>query len=108
MSKKNDRRPSDSPPACSASDTRQVLKWIETELYAGMVMLPKNDGDKVWNDAHQRCLGILKNYAHGEGLFQMTSQRTMKLKGCTGNALRNGTDSMTPTSLPQLNDEDQQ
>jgi hypothetical protein len=27
----------------------------------------------------------------------------MKLKGCTGNALRNGTDSMTSNPLPQLN-----
>lgn len=60
----------------ASGSATEILKWIETELYAGMVMLPRNDSDRVWNNAHRRVLGIIRNYRRGEGLFQMTRAKS--------------------------------
>lgn len=54
----------------------EVCKWIETELCAGMVLLPNSKEDRLWNQAHQRAIGIVANYRRGEGLFQMTAPNT--------------------------------
>ncbi len=59
------------PPATGS--VQDVCKWVETELCAGMVLMPNNEADRVWNQAHQRAIGILRKYKRGEGLFQMTA-----------------------------------
>ena len=59
--------------APATGSVQDVCKWVETELCAGMVLVPVTEADKVWNQAHQRAIGILRNYKRGEGLFQMTA-----------------------------------
>ena len=52
-------------------ETKKVLDYILTEITAGMAMIPKNEQDKVWNDAHARCKRIINLYKDGKGLFQV-------------------------------------
>lgn len=47
------------------------IRGAMTEIKAGKVLAVKDEGDKVWNDAHARCLRILSRYLDGEGLFQL-------------------------------------
>jgi hypothetical protein len=53
---------------CSLKDS---CEGAIKEFTAGKVMIPKSDEDRVWNDAHDRCIRILSRYAKGEGLFQL-------------------------------------
>lgn len=55
------------------SSIDQVLKWILTEIGAGMCLIPKSVEEHAWNNAHERCRQIINNYRNGDGLFQMVS-----------------------------------
>ena len=57
-----------SPPACSLKES---CDGAIQEFTAGKVLTPKSDEDRAWNDAHDRCIRILRRYAKGEGLFQL-------------------------------------
>ena len=75
---------STAPSAGATGPVQDVCKWIETELIAGMVLLPKTEADRVWNDAHERAIGILRNYKRGKGLFQITAPNTKLSGGAAG------------------------
>lgn len=49
---------------------KQVYGWIITELRAGMVLEPKDEGDRMWNHCTLRAISIVKKYEQGIGLFQ--------------------------------------
>lgn len=53
-------------------EAREILDWILTEVGAGMCLVPKSDDEHTWNNAHERCKGIIQSYREGVGLFQMT------------------------------------
>ena len=56
-------------------ETRETLEWILTEIGAGMVLFPRSDAERTWNDAHERCKQIIANYKEGIGLFQITNRK---------------------------------
>lgn len=56
-------------------DIKQIAEWLKTELRSGMVLAPKNAADVAWNDAHQRAIRLVKKYAEGKGLFQVTAKQ---------------------------------
>lgn len=60
--------------------TAEVLKWIQTEIGAGMVLFPKTPEERAHNNACDRANAIIQNYKDGFGLFQMTR----RLKTDTG------------------------
>lgn len=49
----------------------QYLDGICTEIGAGSVMIPKNDGDRAHNAANKRAVEIVKGYQRGRGIFQL-------------------------------------
>lgn len=53
-------------------ETKKLLDYILTEITAGMVMIPRSENDKTWNNAHDRCKRIIGKYRNGEGIFQVT------------------------------------
>jgi len=50
---------------------KRILNGIRTEIGAGMVMFPKTDGERLYNQACQRAVDIVQNYIDGIGLTQM-------------------------------------
>lgn len=59
--------------------TRLLLRNIQTEIGAGMVLFPKSEADHVHNNACSRANTIIDNYAEGFGLFQMTTRNPAAL-----------------------------
>ena len=59
---------------------KEDLKNIITEITAGMVLFPKDERDKAWNDASARAIRIVKLYQKGEGLFQYESEIIMDMR----------------------------
>jgi hypothetical protein len=53
-----------------SQETIKTLHSVLTEITAGMVLNPLTEGDKIWNDAHQRARKIIISYKEGRGLFQ--------------------------------------
>jgi len=51
-----------------------VLKEIQTEIGAGMVLFPNTAADRAHNNACERANSIIQNYREGFGLFQMTKR----------------------------------
>src|SRR5208282_3412782 len=51
--------------------TVAAVAGARKEIFAGSVMLPKSEGDRVWNQCIERAVDILKRYEIGHGLFQM-------------------------------------
>jgi len=58
---------------------REVLGWIKTEIGAGKVLVPRTEPERAHNNACERALSIISNYADGVGLFQMT-RKTSSVK----------------------------
>lgn len=56
------------------NNLKVILDGIKTEIIAGSVLRPKNDGDRAWNDANRRSAGIIDNYISGKGLFQLPTK----------------------------------
>lgn len=54
-----------------SAETLEVLRWIETEIGAGMVLLITCHAEQTWNNACTRALQIIENYQQGIGLFQI-------------------------------------
>jgi hypothetical protein len=52
--------------------TLEILDNIQTEIGAGMVLLPRSPAEHAHNNACERANTIIQNYADGIGLFQMT------------------------------------
>jgi hypothetical protein len=57
-----------------SAETIQTLKDIQTEIGAGMVLIPRSEADHAHNNACNRANQIIRCYAEGQGLFQMTRQ----------------------------------
>lgn len=53
---------------------------IITELKAGMVINPKDEADRMWNNASLRAISIVKKYQKGVGLFQLTNENIEEMK----------------------------
>jgi hypothetical protein len=53
----------------------EVLRGIQTEIGAGMVLFPKSDAERAHNNACERANSIIANCIEGYGLFQMTKAR---------------------------------
>jgi hypothetical protein len=58
-----------------SAETIQTLKDIQTEIGAGMVLIPKSEADRSYNWACDRANQIIRCYADGQGLFQLTRQK---------------------------------
>lgn len=58
-------------PVEPSAETAETLRNIQTEIGAGMVLLPKTDPEHAWNNAHTRANQIISGYRQGLGLFQM-------------------------------------
>lgn len=56
-------------------ETKQTLRDISTEIGVGRVLLLRTEREQIWNDAHDRTLQIIQNYAHGVGLFQLITRK---------------------------------
>jgi hypothetical protein len=52
------------------------LEGIISEITAGMVLLPRTEGDKIWNNACLRSIEIVKDYQRGLGIFQLGTERS--------------------------------
>jgi hypothetical protein len=63
-----------------SSETREVLRYIQTEIGAGMVLFPKTDAEHAHNNACDRANTIIQNYADGVGLFQLTKRKAKGAK----------------------------
>jgi len=50
---------------------RKAVEGIKSEIMAGSVLFPKNEGDKAWNNANKRAVSIINKYLAGEGLFML-------------------------------------
>ena len=57
-----------------STETLELLEYIRAEINCGQVLFPKTDLDRVHNNACQRAMNIITNYAEGFGLFQMTKK----------------------------------
>ncbi len=54
-----------------SASVKAVLEGLITEIGAGRCLPPLDSERKVaWNQAHERCLSIARQYQRGEGLFQ--------------------------------------
>ncbi len=53
-------------------ETLEILRNIATEINCGKVLIARTPEERMWNNAHERALQIISNYAQGFGLFQMT------------------------------------
>ncbi len=62
--------PSESYPP--SAETLEILRNIATEINCGKVLIARTHEERTWNNAHERALQIIANYAQGFGLFQMT------------------------------------
>lgn len=51
--------------------SEEHLKGLLTELNAGKVLLPTTAEGKAWNNATDRAIELIKDYQHGDGLFQI-------------------------------------
>jgi hypothetical protein len=57
-----------------AAEVVAILANIQTEIGAGMVLIPKTAEDRAYNIACDRANKIIDNYKAGYGLFQMTAR----------------------------------
>jgi hypothetical protein len=55
-------------------ETIETLEAIRIEISAGKVLIPRYDAERAHNNACDRAIAIIKNYAEGYGLFQMTKR----------------------------------
>lgn len=53
--------------------TIAMLRAIQIEISAGMVLFPMSPEEKAHNNACERAQKIVQNYREGFGLFQMTA-----------------------------------
>lgn len=53
-----------------SEETVKTLHSVLTEITASMVLNPKNDEDRVWNEAIQKTRRIIMLYKEGKGFFQ--------------------------------------
>lgn len=51
--------------------TEEHWKGLITELNTGKIWFPKNEGERLWNQAHDRSISLVKKYKDGKGLFQI-------------------------------------
>jgi len=56
-----------------SKETLEILRNIQTEIGAGMVLIPRSDAEHAHNNACDRANRIISNYAEGYGLFQMVA-----------------------------------
>ena len=64
--------------------TIEILGNIQTEIGAGMVLIPLTAAERAHNNACERAKTIVQNYKEGYGLFQMTrdlKNKRAKLEG---------------------------
>ena len=61
-----------------SKETSMVLKGIQTEIGAGMVMFPKDEAERLFNVACKRAKAIIRNYQDGHGLFQLTANADLR------------------------------
>jgi hypothetical protein len=59
-------------PAKPTDEVRELLRDIQTEIGAGMVLFPGSNAERAHNNACDRAISIIANYREGIGLFQMT------------------------------------
>jgi hypothetical protein len=62
---------------------RELLRGIQTEIGAGMVLFAKSPEERAHNNACERANKIIQNYRDGFGLFQMTRPELAALTAST-------------------------
>jgi hypothetical protein len=58
--------------------TIEILRNIQTEIGAGMVLFPRTPEERAHNNACDRANTIISNYQQGFGLFQMKRAPTVE------------------------------
>lgn len=53
----------------------KTLEGIKKEIFAGMILMPKGENDKTWNEACKRCINIIDRYKEEKGIFQIEKNR---------------------------------
>jgi hypothetical protein len=55
-------------------DFRGWLHGLRSEIGANMVLAPKDEYNKGWNEASLNAIKFIDRYANGDGLFQISTK----------------------------------